>query len=48
MVHALGVVHSVRKVKYLREIGSVRGTLIDDDVCVKERDSLVAYLFDVE
>jgi len=23
MVHALGVVHSVRKVKYLREIGSV-------------------------
>jgi hypothetical protein len=46
----LGVVHSVRKVKYLREIGSVVEAFLIDGVwvCVIERDSLVAYFFNVE
>ena len=44
MVHALGVVHSVKKVKYLREIGSVE-TLMSTS---KKGNSLVAYLFNVE
>jgi hypothetical protein len=45
-MHALGVLHSVRKVRYLREIGRVEVLWLM--TCVKERNSLVAYLFNVE
>lgn len=43
----MGVVHSVRKVKYLREIGIVVEAFCLV-MCVKKKNSLVAYLFNVE